>query len=218
VLTVRDVMTSRVAAVGPGATLKQVAETLLDRRISGLPVVDEAHRVLGVVSETDIVAKTAEGVVVGGLSAVLADVSGGGRRLEATLAGEAMTSPAVTTDPDASLSDAARLMIARRVNRVPVVENGRLAGILTRADVVRAFTRSDTEIWEEIRADLASEPLGVEPNAIEVFVEGGHVRLAGVVPGKPVADLLVARVRTIPGVVGVDRSALRWQSADRLNA
>ncbi|HEX2505436.1 MAG TPA: CBS domain-containing protein, partial [Gaiellaceae bacterium] len=166
----------------------------------------------------DIVAKTAEGVVVGGLSAVLADVSGGGRRLEATLAGEAMTSPAVTTDPDASLSDAARLMIARRVNRVPVVENGRLAGILTRADVVRAFTRSDTEIWEEIRADLASEPLGVEPNAIEVFVEGGHVRLAGVVPGKPVADLLVARVRTIPGVVGVDRSALRWQSADRLNA
>ncbi|HEX2505225.1 MAG TPA: CBS domain-containing protein, partial [Gaiellaceae bacterium] len=145
-LTVRDVMTSRVAAVGPGATLKQVAETLLDRRISGLPVVDEAHRVLGVVSETDIVAKTAEGVVVGGLSAVLADVSGGGRRLEATLAGEAMTSPAVTIDPDASLSDAARLMIARRVNRVPVVENGRLAGILTRADVVRAFTRSDTEI------------------------------------------------------------------------
>jgi CBS domain-containing protein len=218
VLTVRDVMTSRVATVGPGATLKQVAETLLDRRISGLPVVDEAHRVLGVVSETDIVAKTAEGVVVGGLSAVLADVSGGGRRLEATLAGEAMTSPAVTIDPDAPLSDAARLMIARRVNRVPVVENGRLAGILTRADVVRAFTRSDTEIWEEIRADLASEPLGVEPDAIEVFVEGGHVRLVGVAPGKPVADLLAARVRTIPGVVGVDRSALRWQSADRLNA
>jgi CBS domain-containing protein len=109
-------------------------------------------------------------------------------------------------------------MIARRVNRVPVVENGRLAGILTRADVVRAFTRSDTEIWEEIRADLASEPLGVEPDAIEVFVEGGHVRLVGVAPGKPVADLLAARVRTIPGVVGVDRSALRWQSADRLNA
>jgi CBS domain-containing protein len=217
-LTVRDVMTSRVAAVGPGATLKQVAETLLDRAVSGLPVVDEAHRVLGVVSETDIVAKTAQGVVVGGLSAVLADVSGGGRRLEATTAGEAMTAPAVTTDPDAPLADAARLMITRRVNRLPVVDGGRLAGIITRSDVVRAFTRSDSELWEEIRADMAAEPFGIGPDDLEVTVEAGHVRIAGTAPSKPAADLLVARVRTIPGVVSVDRSTLRWQDVDRLSA
>jgi CBS domain-containing protein len=217
-LAVRDVMTERVAAVGPGATLKQVAETLLDKGVSGLPVVDEAHRVLGVVSETDIVAKTAQGVVVGGLTAVLADVAGGGRRLEATTAGEAMTAPAVTIDPAAPLSDAARLMISRRINRLPVVDGGRLVGIVTRSDVVRAFTRPDSELWEEIRADMAAEPFGIGPDELDVSVEGGHVRIAGTAASKPAADLLVARVRTIPGVVSVDRSALRWQSVDRLSA
>lgn len=211
-------MTSRVVSVGPAATLKQVAETLLDRRISGLPVVDEAHRVLGVVSETDIVAKTAQGVIVGGLSAVLADVSGGGRRLEATTAGEAMSAPAHTIDPDASLADAARLMIGRRVNRLPVVDGGRVVGIVTRSDVVRAFARSDSELWEDIRSDMAAEPLGIEPGDVEVTVEAGHVRLAGTAPSKPAADVLFARVRTIPGVVSVDRSALRWPDDDRLSA
>lgn len=208
--TVRDVMTVRVATVGPDASLKQVAETLVDHRISGLPVVDGKGRVLGVVSETDIVAKTAEGVIISGLTWLLADVAGGTRRLRATTAREAMTAPAVTIDPSAPLPDAARVMIDRRVNRLPVVESGRLAGIVTRFDIVRSFARSDGELSEEILSAMGEEPLGLQPGDVQVTVQGGRVRLSGTVPTKNAADLLAAHVRTIPGVVTVDRAGLTW--------
>jgi CBS domain-containing protein len=207
-LVVRDLMTQRVVSVGPHATLKQAAETLLDRGISGLPVVDEHGAVLGVLSESDIVAKTAQGAVLDELRTLVEGGAGGARTLTAATAGEAMSTPPVTIGPDAPIADAARLLATSRVNRLPVIEGGRLVGILTRADVVRSFARPDSEVWEEIRTDLAEEPFGLDPDAIEITVEGGRVRLAGEVAGEATAELVAAHVRAIPGVVTVDSSAL----------
>jgi CBS domain-containing protein len=113
---VRDVMTSEVATVPFGTTLKEVARILAERRISGVPVVDESGAVLGVVSEADIVRVEAGEEARGGLLAgLLADRRPA--RLEACTAADAMTSPAVTARPEQDVAEAARLMTEREVNR-----------------------------------------------------------------------------------------------------
>jgi CBS domain-containing protein len=209
-LTVRDVMTTNVAAVGPEATLKQVAELMVDRGVSGVPVVDADHRILGIVSEADIVVKAvtrpAGGVILALLSGrEIADE----RRLNATTAYEAMTEPAVTIAADRTLAEAARVLMDARVNRLPVAVNGRLVGILTRGDLVRAFIRPDGDIWEDLHAELGAGHLAGVGEDIEVSVHGGQVSLRGKVETAGAAHLLEAAVRRVPGVVAVDSSGLQ---------
>jgi CBS domain-containing protein len=196
-------MTRDVITVAPTASLRTVAETLSGYRISGVPVVDDGH-VLGVVSEADIIEKEA------------AEPRGWFRRKrptakEARTAGEAMTSPAVTVPPRRDVSLAARLMVERKINRLPVVtEEGALVGIVTRADLVRAFVRSDEEIERELREDVAAKTLWIDPERLEITVESGEVTLAGEVDLKADAELLQRFAARVPGVVSV-RSELRWQ-------
>src|SRR6266542_3857413 len=126
-MQVDQVMTRDVVTVSPQTSLKDVAALLTERRISGVPVCDEANRVLGVVSEHDILLKE-----LGlsdrraGLFAWLlespAELSS--RKLAARTAEDAMTAPAITTEPNRSVAEAARLMVDGSVNRLPVVENG----------------------------------------------------------------------------------------------
>ena len=141
-LTVRDVMTEDVAAVPPGATLLEVARLMDERRVSGLPVVDGGGRVLGVVSEADLLLK----------GRWLVDRLDVGQRLmfEIRVAGEAMSAPAVTIGPTSSLATAGRRMLAHDVNRLPVVEAGDLVGIVTRSDLVRGFSRGEAALAEAV--------------------------------------------------------------------
>jgi CBS domain-containing protein len=120
-----------------------------------------------------------------------------------------MTSPAITVAPDELVTRAARTMVERGVNRLPVVEDGKLVGIVTRADLVRLFTRSDHEIATEIREDVAQRMLWISSNRLEIHVERGEVRLQGQVETQLDAELLEKRVPLVPGVVGV-RSELTW--------
>jgi len=218
-MKVGDVMTRSVAAVLPETPLKDVAALMVDRGISGVPVVDADRAVLGVVSEADFVIK--ERGVVGGRNRLLAHVFGRSRKaraelakIEATTAGEAMTSPAITLEAADTLQRAAELMASRRVNRLPVVEGGRLVGIVTRADVVRAYIRPDAELERLVREEvLAKTAFALEPDAFEVAVEGGVVRLEGRVDRRSLAETIVEVTHGLGGIVAVD-SNLTWETDD----
>jgi CBS domain-containing protein len=203
-------MTRDVTTVAPEATLREVAETLVGGRISGLPVVDDSGAVLGVVSEGDIVGKEAG---PGPEPSLLGRILHGTppSKLEARTAAEAMTSPAITVDESAEVAQAARLMTERGINRLPVVDDdGRLAGIVTRADLVRAFLRTDAEIERELREDVVMSTLWIDPTELQITVEGGEVALRGKVESKADAELLELFAARVPGVVGV-HSTLRWR-------
>jgi CBS-domain-containing membrane protein len=120
-----------------------------------------------------------------------------------------MTAPAITAEADSPVAEAARTMVDLGVNRLPVVDDGALVGIVTRADLVRLYTRSDEEIAREIREDVAGRLLWIASERLEVEVERGEVVLRGQVDTELEAELLEKRVRLVPGVVGV-RSDLSW--------
>jgi CBS domain-containing protein len=215
-MKVKDVMTADVAAVGQNATLKQVAALMVDRGVSGIPVVNADRIVVGVVTEADIVAKAASRPESAGLLGRCSPVEGvDDRHLAATKAFEAMTTPPINVDADASVAEAARRMVEHRVKRLPVVHDGRLLGIVSRADLVRAFARSDREIQEEIRNDVLTHQLWLTPDEVSVAVDGGRVEISGRTETRTVAELIEAFVWRVPGVVTVDRSRLTWETDDR---
>jgi len=207
-------MSREVVTVGPTTPLKDVARLLSERKISGMPVCDDGQ-VLGVVSEADIVwREQGFGPEKGRVLRWLVEQAGGDEsRLAARTAGDAMSSPAVTIEPRASAARAARLMVERHVKRLPVVADGRLVGILSRGDLVRAFHRSDEEIETEIRDDVLLRVLWVDPETLDVRVDDGEVTLAGMVETRTVAEVVDAFVRRVPGVVGVT-SSLGWRVDD----
>ena len=208
---VGDVMTRDVVSVTSETPLKDVAAMLVERGISGLPVCDTDGAVVGVLSEADLLVKQGGSPErSGGLFAWLVETASAPdlAKLRAHTAGEAMTSPAVTVETDSPVSEAARTMVSLGVNRLPVVEDGRLVGIVTRADLVRLFTRSDEEIARDIRQDVVKR-LWIAPERIEVDVEQGEVVLRGEVDTEVEAGLLEKRIPLVAGVVGV-RSELSW--------
>jgi CBS domain-containing protein len=205
-MIVADVMTTDVVKVRPSMPLKEVAEILISRGISGVPVVDAEGRVLGVVSETDILAKEQGAIDRAGLLHRLLspDTRSEQAKVEATTAGEAMTSPAVTTRPSATIAEAAATMLEHCVNRLPVVDGPSLRGIVTRADLVRAFIRPDAEIAHQVQDEVLRRKLWIKPEDVQISVERGSVRLQGHVESEKVARRVESLVRGLPGVVEVD--------------
>jgi CBS domain-containing protein len=215
-MKVREVMTSDVTTVGRDTSLKDVAAILAERHISGVPVVDGDGAVLGVVSEADIVQKEVPAPPERtGLFRWL-DVETGEVRakIAARTAGEAMTAPAVTIEVDRPVSEAASLMVKRRIKRLPVVDRGKLVGIVTRADLVEAFLRPDDAIEREILEDVALRTFAIAPETLHVEVENGEVTLGGEVETADTAELLAAFVQRVPGVVSV-RSHVTSRSVGR---
>jgi CBS domain-containing protein len=215
-MKVKELMSESPVAVGPDTLLREVAAILSERRISGVPVIGERLEVLGVVSEADILIKERgpEPRHGGLLGWLLAGGQPDERKLAARTAAEAMTSPAVTVGPEYDVSKAARLMTDSRIKRLPVVDAaGMLVGIVTRADLVRAFARSDEEIEREIQ-ELVLHTLWIEEPGLEVRVERGEVRLSGKLERRSDAELLPRFVAGVPGVVTV-HSTLRWGWDDR---
>jgi CBS domain-containing protein len=199
-MMVKELMTPEVRRVGPHTPLKEVAAILAEHGISGLSVCDPEGRVVGVVSEADILYKQQARRDRTGPLVWLSDGGAGEAALKraAYTAGETMSEPAVTIGPERSVAEAARLMIERKVNRLPVVKGSELVGIVTRADLVRAFTRPDAEVADEIREQVLRRILWVEPSSISVHVTQGVVTLAGRLPGRSDVQLLLT-----PGVVTV---------------
>ena len=204
-VNVRDVMTDGARTITASAEmpLKQVADLMVEHHISGLPVVDADGRVLGVVTEADVVLGEAGG---SGGEGMLARARALARPASVAIprtAGEAMSFPAVTVRSDDTVMRAAALIVDRGVNRLPVVDDeGRLLGIIARADVVRSFARSDEEIAREVRANIEGI-LGLGPDTVRVSVEGGEVHLSGDVDTDVNAKLAAFFTTRVPGVVTV---------------
>jgi CBS domain-containing protein len=207
-MNVRDVMTRSVVSVGPSTTLKEAARLLVEHRISGLPVVGRTGEVLGILSEADFLVKAqgADAVAHRPLARIFGE-SGASEaqltKLAAVTAGGAMTSPAVTIGPEGRIADAAALMTARRINRLPVVQEGRLVGIVTRADLVRAYVRSDDELARAIREDVLLRILWLDPARFEVQVENGVATVRGRADRRSTAEMVGRVVAMVPGIVDV---------------
>jgi CBS domain-containing protein len=211
---VRDAMTeaARLVTVSPEMTLKQVAELMLERRVSGVPVVDGDGRVVGVISEADVVRAETGGTGGQGMIARARAVADAAALSIPRTAGEAMSSPVVTITPDEPVMEAAHRIAERGVNRLPVVDgDGRLVGIVARADVLRAFARDDDEIADGVRNEVRRS-LGLESESVQVAVAGGEVILSGEVETEANAKLAAFFATRVPGVVAV-RSELRVRDA-----
>lgn len=209
-MKINEIMTADVVTVTVDAPLKQAAHLLAQYRVSGLPVVDETGTVVGVLSEADILVKEGgERKKHGGVLGWLLEPSEPWleEKLDAVTAGEAMTAPALTIAPDRSVREAALTMLEEGINRLPVVdEAGKLVGIVSRANLVRAFARTDGEIAREIEDDVLRRTLWLEPGNVRVAVENGAVALEGRVETPSDVELLETMVRRVPGVVSVESS------------
>ena len=217
-MRVRDLMTEDVLTIGPDASLKDIAAILVEHGISGLPVCDAENHVLGVVSEGDLLYKEHDPTEahLGGPLGWLIDGKpnyAGYIKAKALTARKAMTAPAITVAPYRSVADAARIMTERRVNRLPVVQDGRLVGIVTRADLVRAFVRTDAAIEQELRDDVLERTLWLDPGKVEVAVQRGVVEVSGRLQKRSDVELLDRLARRIPGVLSV-ASTVRWEIDD----
>jgi CBS domain-containing protein len=215
-MKVEQLMQRDVVTVSPGTTLKAVARLLVERRISGLPVVDDSGEVLGVVSAGDIVAKEqgAGPMKAHRLRWLFRGDERAPAKRELRDAGDAMSTPAITVGPLRSVADAARLMTEHGIKRLPVVSGGKLIGIVTRSDLVRAFTRTDAELEQEIRDDVLLGSLWIDPTRVQLIVSNGEVKLEGRLETRTQAEILAAYVARVPGIVSVDDSLLSWAADD----
>ncbi|WP_328946450.1 CBS domain-containing protein [Streptomyces sp. NBC_00250] len=179
-MKIGGLMTDDVVSAVPATSFKEVAKLLAEHDITGVPVVDDDDHVVGVVSESDLLARdelTARGL---------------------------MTRPAITVHAEETVADAARLMVRRGVERLPVVdEEERLVGIVTRRDLLCVYLRPDAEVRDGIREDVLAEVMNLPGNAVDVHVLDGVVTLAGRVRRRSQALMLVRLAESVDGVVAV---------------
>jgi len=194
-------MTSDVITVSAATSITEAARLMFRNRISGLPVCDADSCLIGMITEADFlrleVARHMEDDV----------------HLVETV-GEVMTQNVMTINPTASLAEAARVMVHEDVNRLPVVDgDARMLGIISRLDVVAAFTRPDDVIEDEIREDLLRRVMGVDLDDIDVAVEAGVVMFSGTIGTRAESALLEELVRHLDGVLRVE-NRLIWPPSD----
>ncbi|MEO3811591.1 CBS domain-containing protein [Sphaerisporangium sp. B11E5] len=219
---VRDMMTRDVVSVPTAMTFKQVARTLVDHAISAVPVVDAGGAVAGVVSEADLLRKEefrelyyrefyeAPGRAWGGYATGTA----ARRKAEALTAADLMTAPAVTVRPDTSVVRAVRMMDERGVKRLLVVgDDGRLAGIVSRSDLLRLFVRDDRDLETEIREKVLAPARWLAADTVAVAADDGVVTLTGHTRTRSGAELAARMAARVNGVVDVV-NRLGWEEDD----
>lgn len=211
-----DIMVKDVVTTGPEASVQELATLMLERRISGLPVVDGSGRLLGIVSEGDLIRRPeidTDRVKLGWLRLLLSDearardfVKSHGRK-----AREVMTQPAISVAADAPLAEVVRLMARHRIKRLPVVDKGRLVGLVTRTDLLRAVAArqavapadvKDEELRARIDVMLREEDWAASA-VVYVQVEKGVAQLWGTVESQEQREALILAVRGVPGVKDV---------------
>ncbi|WP_438295493.1 CBS domain-containing protein [Streptomyces sp. HUAS TT7] len=202
--TVADVMTTTVVTVTPDAGFKEIVAAMERWRVAAVPVIEGEGRVVGVISEADLLAKEEFHRHRPGMMEQM-------RRLDdtakagSTHARELMTSPAVTIHAGAALPQAARLMVGRHVKRLPVVDNsGVLRGIVSRADLLKVFLRSDDELASEVRREVVDSLFPVSRHGIQVVVEHGVVTLSGTVRDSSLIPVAERLTHAVEGVVDVN--------------
>lgn len=203
--SVKDVMTRDVVTVTEETPYKEIVEKLVARSVSALPVLGPDGRVVGVVSEADLLHKLQLCGLAGHIWLLENKRSRQAKtKAAADTARELMTSPAVTIGPDEPLPAAAQLMESRRFKRLPVVDQGgHLVGIVSRSDLVRVYLRSDEEIRNEILDHVLLRTMWIDPDTVEVNINRGIVTLEGTLDQRSAVPLVVRLCREVRGVVDV---------------
>jgi CBS domain-containing protein len=201
--TVKDVMSTHVVAVKKDAPFKDMAARLREHRVSAFPVLDDDNKVVGVVSEADLLTK--EALEYGGAGRVSGMLHHREQaKAAATTAADLMTKPPVTIGPNELVSHAARLMYARKVKRLPVVDDsGRLVGIVSRADVLSVYSRPDEDIRHDVTEGIILDTLLCDPSRFTVTVKDGIVTIEGMPETAGVGRDLIEEIRHVEGVVAV---------------
>jgi CBS-domain-containing membrane protein len=202
-MMVRDVMSTRVVAVRKRATFKDMAARLREQRVSAFPVLDDDDKVIGVVSEADLLAKVALDDrmprLFPGMTRAREEAKADG-----VIAADLMTAPPATVLPGDSVAHAARLMYDRRVKRLPVIDGrGRLIGIVARSDVLSVYGRPDDEIRREILQGVIGGEFRCDPRRFTVTVRNGIVTLEGGPATAAVRRGIVDAARHTEAVVSV---------------
>jgi CBS domain-containing protein len=203
--TVADVMTAAPIAVSGATQFKAIAELLASGPFAAVPVVDESGHAVGIVTESDLLLKEGHPGAADDHHILEGRRWRREREKAAGLcAGDIMTTPVHTIRADASVAEAARLLHDRRINQLPVVDKDNLLiGIVTRGDLLKTFLRSDADLVREVRNEVLVRTLWMDPDAIEVTVGSGVIRLRGTVDRRSDVQIVIRMVRELPGVVGV---------------
>ena len=202
--TVKDIMTPQVVTVQRDTSFKELAVLLGTSRVSAFPVTDEAGRLIGVVSEADMLIKEADQAIHPGL---FTGMRRGGEHEKAVglTAADMMTPAPVTIGPDEPVERAAFLMYDHGVKRLPVVDAaGHLAGIVSRADVLSVFARPDEEILRDVSQGVLLRRFPVDAGHLEITVADGIVTLAGRPETDELGHQIVEAARHVDGVVAVE--------------
>lgn len=214
-MTVENVMTGPVVVVHTDETFCGIANLLRRHRISGLPVVDDDGRPVGLVSESDLIRR----LVRAERQRVFADqtpapISRAQSRATAETAGGLMSQPAISTTPQASTDEALGLMRRRAVRRLPVInDEGRVVGILTRTDLLQPYACTDQQLREKLCGVM--QRLGIDSRSIRLDVEDGNVLMVGTLANRELVAQLEETARDTPGVVRVE-SRLRGRRPPHL--
>ena len=211
--TVQEIMTTRVIWVKKDATFREMAVALREHRVSAFPVVDDDRKVIGVVSEADMLAKEALDDEPGVLAGILHRKDQAKAR--GVTAGDLMTAAVVAVRPEDTVEHAAKLMYDRRVKRLPVTDaDGHLVGIISRADVLSVFDRTDEAIRKEITEGVLLGEFLTDPMIFSVTVKDGIVTLSGRPETSETGHEIVRRIRHLQGVVAV-RDRLDYPPPER---
>ncbi|MFB4294637.1 CBS domain-containing protein [Nonomuraea sp. ATR24] len=210
-IEVKDVMGRVAIAVSEGASFAEIVAAMRRYAVGAVTVIDADRRPVGVVSEDDLLLKETDPVRHPVSIYESRRQRQEHRKAAAVTAAELMTSPAITVTPGTPVRDAARLMHAKRIKQLPVIDpvTGRVTGTLHQHDVLRVFTRPVAELETEIRAVLP------RPEAFSIELDAGVVRISGRVEWKSQAIALVEAVRAVEGVVDVV-SEVAWDKEDLL--
>lgn len=213
-MKVGDVMTADVLTIGGDAPLKEAATIMVKAGISGIPVVDDDRRVIGIITEADFVTAEANRSWGRQRKRLLAGFFGDLEAPQARSVADAMTPDPHTIDRGSTVTEAARKMTELGVKRLPVVlPDGTIEGIISRADVMGAFARPDDALRDEIYHDVALGVLQLHDSDLTVDVEDGAVTLGGSVPTRSEARLLEELASRVEGVVSVT-SDVSWGTDD----
>lgn len=214
----KDIMKTGVVAIRDEGTVEQAVKLMLDNHISALPVVDSDARLVGLVSEGDLIRRLRDGGAER-RSWWLEVFSGEGDARDYIKArshkvGDVMTRDLVTVLEDTPVSEIARTLETRRIKRVPVLRDGKIVGIVSRADLVRALaqstegklpspSRADEPLRKAIEVAIAEVP-GASVNLINLMVENGNVSIWGVADSDFVENAIRVAAENVHGVRSVD--------------
>ncbi|MFI8371928.1 CBS domain-containing protein [Streptomyces sp. NPDC085466] len=206
---VEELMTREVVSVGGDTPFKEIVRTLAGRSVTAVPVVDGSNRVIGVVSEGDLLRKTADQTAGGDVAAVPGLEAWERAKAEGTRAEELMSAPAVCARPDWTVVEAARLMEVQGVKRLVVVDDqDRLVGVVSRRDLLAIYLRDDDDVRREITEDVLVGALALDPAAVDVVVKEGRVTLSGEVSSRAMLPVIERLCATVDGVVSVSLTGL----------